>query len=115
MAVKVSQPYITRERKHFSKIHESHCNHCRVKHVHTSTEFHDASYLYRVSRKMFSAARWTERMNEQISQNPRRVAHCRVSSLVIVCRRSFAAKANLFAIETALLNRRQQSADHKDN
>ena len=52
--------------------------------------------------------------NEQISQNPRRVAHCRVSSLVLVCRRSFAAKANLLAIETALLIRRQQSADHKD-
>ena len=55
-----------------------------------------------------------ERTNEQISRNPRRVAHCRVSSLVMVCRRSFAAKANLFAIETALLARRQQSADHKD-
>ena len=55
-----------------------------------------------------------DRMNEQISQNPRRVAHCRVSSLVMVCRRSFAAKANLLAIETALLTRRQQSADHKD-
>ena len=40
------------------------------------------------------------------------VAHCRVSSLVMVCKRSFAAKANLFAIETALLTRRQQSADH---
>ena len=40
--------------------------------------------------------------NEQISQNPRRVAH-----LVMVCR---AAKANLLAIETA---RRQQSSDHK--
>ena len=39
--------------------------------------------------------------------------HCRVSSLVIVCRRSLAAKANLLAIETALLTRRQQSADHK--
>ena len=68
---------------------------------------------------MVSAAHWTDRMNErtneQISQNPRRVVHCRVSSLVIVCRRSFAARANLFAIETALLNRRQQSADHKDN
>ena len=52
-------------------------------------------------------------MNEQISRNPRRVAHCRVSSfiLVLVCRRSFAAKANL---QTALLTRRQQSADHKD-
>ena len=50
--------------------------------------------------------------NEQISRNPRRVAHCRVSSLVMVCRRSFAAKANLLAIETALLTRRQQSADH---
>ena len=36
--------------------------------------------------------------NEQISQNPRRVAHCRVSSLVMVCRRSFAAKASLLAI-----------------
>ena len=55
-----------------------------------------------------------DRMNEQISRNPRRVAHCRVSSLVIVCRKSFAAKANLLAIETALLTRRQQSADHKD-
>ena len=34
--------------------------------------------------------------------------------LVMVCRRSFAAKANLLAtyIETALLARRQQSADH---
>ena len=50
--------------------------------------------------------------NEQISRNPQRVAHCRVSSLVLVCRRSFAAKANLLAIETALLTRRQQSADH---
>ena len=38
--------------------------------------------------------------NEQISQNPRRVAHCRVSSLVL-------------AIKTALLTRRQRSADHK--
>ena len=28
MAVKVSQPYITRERKHFSKIHESHSGAC---------------------------------------------------------------------------------------
>ena len=54
-------------------------------------------------------------MNEQISQNPRRVAHCRVSSFVMVYRRSFAAKANLLAIETALLTRRQQSAaDHKN-
>ena len=53
-------------------------------------------------------------MNEEISQNPRRVAHCRVSSLVMVCKWSFAAKANLLAIETALLTRRQQSADHKD-
>ena len=44
--------------------------------------------------------------NEQPSQNPRRVAHCRFSSLV-----SFAAKANLLAIETALLTRRQRSAD----
>ena len=52
--------------------------------------------------------------NEKTSQNPRRVAHCRVSSLVMVCRRSFAAKANLLAIETAPLTRRQQSADHKD-
>ena len=32
----------------------------------------------------------------------------------MVCRRSFAAKASLLAIETALLTRRQQSADHKD-
>ena len=56
--------------------------------------------------------RTNERVNEQISRNPRRVAHCRFSSLVLVCRRSFAAKANLFAIETALLTRRQQSADH---
>ena len=46
--------------------------------------------------------------NEKTSQNPRRVAHCRVSSLVMVCRRSLAAT------ETALLTRRQQSADHKD-
>ena len=53
--------------------------------------------------------------NEQISRNPRRVAHCRVSSLVMICRRSFAAKANLFAIETALLTRRQQSADHNED
>ena len=64
---------------------------------------------------MVSAARWTERMNERTnektSQNPRRVAHCRVSSLVMVCRRSL---ANLLATETALLTRRQQSADHKD-
>ena len=49
-----------------------------------------------------------------ISQNPRRVAHCRVSSLFMVCRKIFAAKANLLAIETALLTRRQQSADHKN-
>ena len=53
-----------------------------------------------------------DRTNEQTSRNPRRVAHCRVSSLVLVCRRSFAAKANLLAIETALLTRRQHSADH---
>ena len=55
-----------------------------------------------------------DRTNEQISRNPRRVAHCRVSTLVMVCRRSFAAEANLLAIETALLHvtRRQQSADH---
>ena len=53
-------------------------------------------------------------MNEQISQNPRRFAHCRLNSLVMVCRRSFAAiRANLFAVETALLTRRQQSADLK--
>ena len=32
----------------------------------------------------------------------------------MVCKRSFAATANLFAIETVLVNRRQQSADHKD-
>ena len=32
----------------------------------------------------------------------------------MVCRRSFAAKANLLAIETALLTRRQESADDKD-
>ena len=51
-------------------------------------------------------------INEQISRNPRRVTHCRVNSLVMVCRRSYAAKANLLAIETALLTRRQQSADH---
>ena len=50
-------------------------------------------------------------VNEKTSQNPRRVAHCRVSSLVMVCRRSL---ANLLATETALLTRRQQSADHKD-
>ena len=37
--------------------------------------------------------------NEQISRNPRRVAHCRVSSLVMVCRRSFAVKTNLVAID----------------
>ena len=60
-----------------------------------------------------SMDRTNELVNELISQNPRRVAHYRVSSLVIVCRRSFAAKANLFAIETALLTRRQQSADLK--
>ena len=60
-----------------------------------------------------SLDRMNERMtNEQISRNPRRVARCRVSSLVMVCRRSFAANANLLAIETALLARRQQSADH---
>ena len=34
-----------------------------------------------------------DRTNEQTSRNPRRVAHCRVSSLVMVCRRSFAAKS----------------------
>ena len=67
---------------------------------------------------MVSAARWTERTNENFT-NPRRVStehcckHCIVSSLVMVCRRSFAAKANLLAIETALLTRRQESADHK--
>ena len=54
------------------------------------------------------------RVNEQISQNPRRVAHCKVSVLATVCRRSFAAKANLLAIETALLTRRQQSAEPQD-
>ena len=61
-----------------------------------------------------SLDRMNERTNEQISRNPRRVAHCRVSTLVMVCRRSFAAEANLLAIETALLHvtRRQQSADH---
>ena len=53
-------------------------------------------------------------VNEQISQNPRRVARCKVSVLVTVCRRSFAAKANLLAIETALLTRRQQSAEPQD-
>ena len=55
------------------------------------------------------------RTNERISRTlgvEHRCKHCRVSSLVMVCRRSFAAKANLFAIETALLTRRQQSADH---
>ena len=50
-------------------------------------------------------------VNEKTSQNPQRVAHCRVGSLVMVCRRSL---ANLLATETALLTRRQQSADHKD-
>ena len=55
-----------------------------------------------------------ERRNEQISRNPRRVVHCTVSSLVMVFRRSFAAIANLLAIEIALLTRRQQRADHKD-
>ena len=54
---------------------------------------------------------YTNNDNEKTSQNPRRVAHCRVSSLVMVCRRSL---ANLLATETALLTRRQQSADHKD-
>ena len=63
---------------------------------------------------MISQHRLCNQVNEQILHNPRRVAHCRVSSLVMVCRRSFVAKANLFAIKTALLNRRQQSADHKD-
>ena len=48
----------------------------------------------------------TPAFNEKTSQNPRRVAHCRVSSLVMVCRRSL---ANLLATETALLTRRQQS------
>ena len=48
-----------------------------------------------------------DRMNE-------RMKYCRVSYLVMVCRRRFAAKASLLAIETALLTRRQQSADHKD-
>ena len=52
--------------------------------------------------------------NEQISQNPRRNAHCKISFLVTVCRRSFAAKANLLALLTRVLSRRQQSADHKD-
>ena len=36
--------------------------------------------------------------NEQTSRNPRRVAHCRVSYLVMGFRRCFAAKANLLAI-----------------
>ena len=62
--------------------------------------------------------RWSLQLDgqneEQISQNPRRVAHCKVSVLVTVCRRSFAAKANLLAIETALLTRRQQSAEPQD-
>ena len=56
-------------------------------------------------------------INEQISQNPRRVARCRLSSLVMVCRRSFAAKDNpLLAIQIALQREdsgRQQCADHK--
>ena len=57
-------------------------------------------------------------MNEKISQNPRRqlvlhIVHA-VSSLVMVFRRSFAAiKANLLAIEIALLTRKRRSADHK--
>ena len=90
---------ITRERQRFSKIHESNrdiftwrscsCLRCGVE-VNTVPG---------------------DRMNEKTSQNPRRVAHCRVSSLVMVCRRSL---ANLLATETALLTRRQQSADHKD-
>ena len=36
---------ITRERKHFSKIHESRpTNHCRAKPVHTFTEFRSARW-----------------------------------------------------------------------
>ena len=55
-----------------------------------------------VCRRSFAAkANLLATANEQISQNPRRVAHCRVSSLVMVCRRSFAAKANLLAIKVA--------------
>ena len=53
-------------------------------------------------------------MNEQTNERFHKtfgVLH--IASLVMVCRRSFAAKANLLAIETALLTRRQQSADHK--
>ena len=102
------EPAITRERKHFSKIHESHCKPIYVLSLFTVT--------------LTGAKKWTllscsavdrqnERTNEKTSQNPRRVAHCRVSSLVMVCRRSL---ANLLATETALLTRRQQSADHKD-
>ena len=55
-------------------------------------------------------------INEQISQNPRRVAHCRVSSLVIWLSElgALQLKPNLLTIETVLLNRKQQSADHKD-
>ena len=37
-----------------------------------------------------------------------------LAPIVMAFRRSFAAKANLLAIETVLVNRRQQSADHKD-
>ena len=97
-----SEPAITQECQRYSKIHESNRN-----------------ILTWRSRSCLSCgvevnAVPDDRMNEKTSQNPRRVAHCRVSSLVMVCRRSFAAKANLLAIETALLTRRQQSADHKD-
>ena len=35
-----------------------------------------------------------------------------LAPIVMAFRRSFAAKANLLAIETVLVNRRQQSADH---
>ena len=80
--------------------------HCTLKAFTLKLFFYFAS---RIAKNSCIALVKTVKMNEQISQNPRRFAHCRLSSLVMVCRRSFAAKANLLA----LLTRRQQCADHK--
>ena len=55
---KVSQPYITRERKHFSKIHESHCKplSCLA-----------CSYLYRVSEVSDDLCSSMDRTNDKSS------------------------------------------------
>ena len=56
---------------------------------------------------------YSHHYNEQISQNPRRVAHCRVSSLVIWLSEIGALQLKPTCL-LLLLTRRQQSADHKD-